>query len=76
MQLRLYLQRRENTQRTIERIAAELTQRLCDEYMELLEPDDRNHQIYQEFFDLYKSIHSHVQDDFKSLQSLLRRTNS
>ena len=33
-------------------------------------------QIYQDFFDLYKSIYSHVQDDFKSLQSLLRRTNS
>jgi hypothetical protein len=29
--LRLYLQRRENTQRAIERIAAHLTQRLCDE---------------------------------------------
>ena len=45
-------------------------------YVELLEPDDRNRQIYQEFFDLYKSIYSHVQDDFKSLQSLLRRTSS
>jgi sugar (pentulose or hexulose) kinase len=45
-------------------------------YVELREPDDRNHQIYQEFFDLYKSIYSYVQDDFKSLQSLLRRTNS
>ncbi len=33
-------------------------------------------QIYEEFFDLYKSIYSHVQDDFKSLQSLLRRTSS
>ena len=31
VQLRLYLQRRENTQRAIERIAAQLTQRLCDE---------------------------------------------
>ena len=31
MQLRLYLQRRENTQRAIERIAAQLTERLCDE---------------------------------------------
>ena len=45
-------------------------------YVELLEPDDRNRQNYQEFFDLHKSIYSHVQDDFKSLQSLLRRTNS
>jgi ribulokinase len=45
-------------------------------YVELLEPDDRNHQIYQEFFDLYKSIYTHVQDDFKSLQSLLRRISS
>jgi ribulokinase len=45
-------------------------------YIELLEPDDRNHQIYQEFFDLYKSIYAHVQDDSKSLQSLPRRTSS
>ncbi len=30
--------------------------------MELLEPDDRNRQNYQEFFDLHKSIYSHVQD--------------
>ena len=45
-------------------------------YVELLEPDDRNHQIYQEFFDLYKNIYSHVQDGFKSLQSLFRRTSS
>ena len=33
-------------------------------------------QIYLELFDLYKSTYSHVQDGFKSLQSLLRRTNS
>jgi hypothetical protein len=39
------------------------------------EPDDRNHQIDEEFSDLYKSIYSHVQDRFKSLPSLLRRTN-
>ena len=45
-------------------------------YVELLEPDDRNHQIYEEFSDLYRSIYSHVQDRFKSLPSLLRRTNS
>ena len=45
-------------------------------YVELREPDDRNRQIYQEFSDLYKSVYSHVQDAFKSLQSLLRRTNS
>jgi xylulokinase len=44
-------------------------------YVELLEPD-RNHQIYQDFSGLYKSIRSHVQDDFKSLQSLLKRTSS
>ena len=31
VQLRLYLQHREDTQRAIERIAAHLTQRLCDE---------------------------------------------
>jgi xylulokinase len=45
-------------------------------YVELLEPDDRNRQIYQEFSGLCKSIYSHVQDGFKSLQSLLRRTSS
>ena len=45
-------------------------------YLELLEPDDRDRQIYQDFSGLYKSIYSPVQDDFKSLQSLLRRTSS
>ena len=45
-------------------------------YVELIEPDDCNRQIYQEFFALYKSVYSHVQVGFKSLQSLLRRTNS
>jgi len=33
-------------------------------------------QIYEEFFDLYKSIYFHIQGDFKSLPSLLRRTSS
>ena len=45
-------------------------------YVELLEPYDRNHQIYQEFSGLYKSVYSHVQDDFTSLQSPFRRTSS
>jgi hypothetical protein len=45
-------------------------------YVELLEPDNRKRQVYREFFDLSKSIYSHVQDDFMSLPSLLRRTNS
>ena len=45
-------------------------------YVELHESDDRNRQIYQEFSDLNKSIYSHVQVGFMSLQSLLRRTNS
>ena len=44
--------------------------------MQLREPHDRDRQIYQEFSDLCKSVYSHVQDDFKSLQSFLRRTNS
>ncbi len=43
-------------------------------YVELLELDDR--EIYQEFSDLCKSVYSHVQVGFMSLQSLLRRTNS
>ena len=42
----------------------------------LLEPDDRNHQIYQEFSGLYESIYSHAKDGFKSLHSLLGRTSS
>jgi hypothetical protein len=45
-------------------------------YVELLEPGDRNRQIYQEFSGLCKSIYSHVQDGFKSLPSLLRRISS
>ena len=33
-------------------------------------------QIYEEFFDLCKSIYFHIQGDFKSLPSLLRRSSS
>ncbi len=45
-------------------------------HVELPEPYDRNHQIYQEFSGLCETIYSHVQDGFTSLQSLFRRTSS
>jgi hypothetical protein len=44
-------------------------------YVGLLETDERNHYIDRESFSLYTTS-APVQDDFKSLQSLPRRTSS
>jgi xylulokinase len=41
-------------------------------YVEPLEPDDHVHQLYMEYFELYKSVYSHLRDDFASLQGILR----
>lgn len=40
------------------------------EYMELMEPSQKNHSIYMEYFQLYKQIYEHVREDFKELGRL------
>lgn len=42
------------------------------QYVEPIEPNERTHQLYQEYFSLYKSIYDHVRDDYAVL-SLLRK---
>jgi xylulokinase len=43
------------------------------EYVEPMEPDERNHALYMEYFDLYKNLYSDVSGRFVDLQALLRR---
>jgi ribulokinase len=40
------------------------------EYIEPMEPDYRNHDLYMEHFALYKQIYEHVKDDFRELARL------
>ncbi len=40
------------------------------EVVEPIEPDPKNFQRYQEYFQLYKNIYFHVKDDFQMLQGL------
>jgi len=39
-------------------------------YVDYMEPDRKNHKLYMEYFSLYKSLYSHVKDDFKTLADL------
>lgn len=39
-------------------------------YVDPMEPDQNNHDIYMEYFALYKRIYEHVKDDFKELARL------
>lgn len=40
------------------------------EYIDPMEPDEKRHQMYMDYFELYKSIYNHVKDDYVSLASL------
>jgi xylulokinase len=39
-------------------------------YVAPMEPDPRSHQLYLEYFALYKSLYAHVKDDFRTLAQL------
>lgn len=39
-------------------------------YVEPMEPNADNHQLYQEYFSLYKNLYHHVREDFRSLAKL------
>lgn len=45
-------------------------------YREHLEPDQQNHEMYMEYFELYKQIYSNVQGSFQDLQAIVRRHQS
>lgn len=45
-------------------------------YGEHLEPDTQNHELYMEYFQLYKSVYSNLEGNFKDLQAIARRNNT
>jgi xylulokinase len=44
------------------------------EYIDPMEPDEKNHNRYMEYHHLFQSIYDHVKDDYKTL-AVLRSTN-
>lgn len=40
------------------------------EYVEHLEPEEKTHKIYQEYFCMFKDLYNHLADDFKQLTKL------
>lgn len=40
------------------------------EYIDLIEPDERNHAEYMEYFKIYKNVYNHLKEDFKELAKL------
>ncbi|MBE0477993.1 FGGY-family carbohydrate kinase [Candidatus Aerophobetes bacterium] len=43
------------------------------EYADPLEPFQENHQIYMEYFQIYRRIYEHLKDDFKELSKLRKQ---
>lgn len=39
-------------------------------YIEPMEPDSKRHEIYMEYFDLYKGLYEHIRDDYRVLAAL------
>ncbi len=39
-------------------------------YIDHLEPNPENHQLYQKYIELYKDLYSHVKEDFKTLAAV------
>lgn len=40
------------------------------EYIEPMEPDPKRHQVYREYFALYKNLYEHVRSDYRTLAAL------
>ena len=45
------------------------------EYVDHFEPDPKTHEIYQEYFSLYKQLYLDVKDDFETLAALRGRSS-
>jgi xylulokinase len=43
------------------------------EYIEPMEPNVKNHERYMEYFELYKQLYEHLQDDFQELARIRDR---
>lgn len=46
------------------------------EYVGRMEPDAKNHELYMDYFKLYKSVYSHVKEDFRTLAEIRNKENS
>lgn len=44
--------------------------KLKTEYVDLMEPDSKNHELYMDYFRVYKSIYNHLKEDFKELATI------
>ena len=40
------------------------------EYVNMLEPDEKNHKKYMQYFELYKEIYNHIKQDYRKLSRL------
>lgn len=45
-------------------------------YIDRMEPNPKNHKLYMEYFDLYKSLYSHVKEDYKTLAAIRDKSSS
>jgi xylulokinase len=43
------------------------------QHVEPMEPDSKNHQIYMDYFNLYKNLYEHLRDDYRVLAALRER---
>lgn len=43
------------------------------EYIERIEPIEKNHHLYMEYFNLFKSLYKNVKNDFASLADIVKR---
>lgn len=40
------------------------------EYIDFMEPNKENHEVYMKYFNIYKNIYSHLKQDFKDLSEI------
>ena len=43
-------------------------------FIDRLEPNPKNHALYQDYFALYKTLYSHIKDDYKTLAALRKKS--
>lgn len=46
------------------------------EYAEALEPDAKNHALYSEYFQVYKSLYQNIKGNYKDMQAISRKNGS
>jgi len=46
------------------------------QFIEPMEPDPENHDMYMDYFDLYKQLYDHVKEDYRALAALRQRHHS